>query len=246
MNKSKWIGFAVALVLIGGTAGLLFYLRHNQRLAPPGIKTHPIAGSIRLECELPEHVLNYRSEPIEVTKMVLDFLPPDTSFGQRGYTASNQFPIQVNIVLMGVDRTSLHKPQFCLNGFGWHIDDAASSVVKIPIDRPFAYDLPAMKLATYRDAPIEGQTVPLHGVYVYWFVSDTKITPSHNQRMWWTIGDLLRTGTMPRWAYVTCFATCNPGQEEAAFEQIKKFMAAAVPEFQLTPRAGGEALTVKK
>ena len=47
------------------------------------------------------------------------------------------------------------------------------------------------------------------------------------------VGDLVRTGTLQRWAYVGCFATCLPGAEEPTFQRMKKFIAAAVPEFQL-------------
>jgi hypothetical protein len=55
--------------------------------------------------------------------------------------------------------------------------------------------------------------------------------------MWQMAKHLLRTGELQRWAYVSVFAVCAPGQEDAAFERIKRFIAAAVPEFQLTPRA---------
>jgi len=41
---------------------------------------------------------------------------------------------------------------------------------------------------------------------------------------------------LQRWAYISCFAVCLPGQEEATFERLKKFIAASVPEFQLTPK----------
>jgi hypothetical protein len=51
----------------------------------------------------------------------------------------------------------------------------------------------------------------------------------------------LRTGVLQRWAYVTCFSVCQPGQEEATFNRMKEFLAAAVPEFQLTPRADAKA-----
>jgi len=55
--------------------------------------------------------------------------------------------------------------------------------------------------------------------------------------MWWMARELFRTGELQRWAYVLCFAVCLPGQEEVTFERIRKFIAAAVPEFQLTPKA---------
>jgi len=59
--------------------------------------------------------------------MVVDTLPRDTSFGQRRYRSPDGAVTQVNVVLMGSDRTSMHKPQFCLEGAGWQIDSAASA-----------------------------------------------------------------------------------------------------------------------
>jgi hypothetical protein len=53
---------------------------------------------------------------------------------------------------------------------------------------------------------------------------------------------LLRTSVLERWAYVSYFAQCEPGQEDAAFERIKKLIAASVPEFQLPPKAAVTAI----
>ena len=55
------------------------------------------------------------------------------------------------------------------------------------------------------------------------------------RRMWSTTKLLLATGERQRWAYVTCFSICAPGQEDADFERMKQFIAASVPEFQLPP-----------
>jgi hypothetical protein len=83
------------------------------------------------------------------------------------------------------------------------------------------------------------------GVYVYWYVADNMISAGTSgfQRMWWMARERLRTGVLQRWAYVTYFSACPPGQEEATFERMKKLIAATVPEFQLTPRAADAALT---
>jgi hypothetical protein len=53
--------------------------------------------------------------------------------------------------------------------------------------------------------------------------------------MWWLARDLLRTGVLQRWAYVSYFSFCAPGQEDAAFERMSKLIAASVPEYQLPP-----------
>jgi len=236
MNKQKLTILAVALLLMAGTGVVLARLRATQRLGNPGVKTSAIAGSQRLQVDLPEFVPGYQSTNMPEDKMVLDFLPQDTSFGQRLYVAPDKFWSQVNVVLMGADRTSIHKPQFCLAGFGFNIDYAASSETTVRIERPHAYDLPVMKLIANKEITKDGQKAMIRGLYVYWFVADNELTAQHNQRMWWMARDVIRTGVLQRWAYVSYFSCCMPGAEEATFERMKKLIAASVPEFQLTSR----------
>jgi hypothetical protein len=47
--------------------------------------------------------------------------------------------------------------------------------------------------------------------------------------------NLLRTGVLQRWAYVSYFSVCEPGQEDATFARMEKLIAASVPAFQLPP-----------
>ncbi len=236
MNRQKWIVLLAALALIGAAYGVLAELGVNQKLGRPAVKTRPIPGSQRLQVELPERVPDYASQALEVDKTTLSWLPQDTSFGQRLYRAPDGFQAAVNVVLMGRDRTSLHKTEFCLEGQGWQIDHNASAETKVHLDRPFPYDLPVMKFITSKQVTESGQTYSVRGVYVFWFVADGEYTAQHWQRMWWMARDLFRTGVLQRWAMISYFTVCAPGQEDAAFERLKKFMAASVPEFQLVPR----------
>jgi hypothetical protein len=245
MNKKQWILLVAGLVLIGGSAGVLTRLHAMQRLGPPGVKTSRLEGSDRLRVELPERVLDYSSKELPVEKVVLDFLPRDTSFGQRLYEGPDGFHVLVNAVLMGTDRTSLHKPEFCLGGSGWVIDRAASAEAQVRIERPVPYDLPVIKLiATKQITGKDGQKMTARGLYVYWFVADNAYTAQHWQRMVWMASNMMRTGVLQRWAYISYFASCPPGQEEATFERMKKMIAASVPEYQLTP--SGAALASSK
>jgi len=237
MKRQKIILLIVALALIAGSGGLLANLRGHQKLGPPAVKTSPMDGSIRLQVELPEQVPGYESKEVPEQQIVLDYLPKDTSFGQRIYKTAEGHWTLVNVVLMGTDRTSLHKPQFCLEGQGWSINDNVSSETSVHLERPCGYDLPVMKLIGSKVIEIKGEKVPAKGVYVYWFVAPNEYTARHGQRMWWMARDLFRTGVLQRWAYVSYFSVCAPGQEEATFERMKKLIAASVPEFQLTPAA---------
>ena len=242
MKKQQWIILAVTLALIGGAAVLLGRLQSSQKLGEPAVKTSPIPGSQRLQVDLPPQVLDYTAEAVEADKRTLDWLPQDTSFGQRLYRAPDGFEVSVGVVLMGSDRTSLHKTEFCIEGSGWRIDRAASAPTTIRMDRPYPYDLPVMKFLTTMDASINGQSVRRRGVYLVWFAADhDELTARHWQRMWWMARDLLRTGVLQRWAAVTFFAHCAPGQEDATFERLKTMIRTAVPEFQLVPHPTGTA-----
>ena len=104
-------------------------------------------------------MLDYTSEAVEVDKATLGWLPQDTSFGQRLYRAPDGFEASVNVVLMGSDRTSLHKTEFCLEGQGWRIDRGASRETTVHMDRPYPYDLPVMKFIATSEVTDQGRTL---------------------------------------------------------------------------------------
>ncbi len=237
MKNRKILIFVVVLALIGGGAGILTWLKQNQRLGHPGIRAVPIPGSIRMSFDLPERVLDFTSTKEAEDQTVLDLLPKDTSYAQRLYRSTNGFWVNANIILMGMDRTSIHKPDFCLPGQGWNIDKRET--VNIPVEGSRPYHLQVAKWTiTNRSKNADGQEQEVRGLYVFWFVARNEQTDSHWQRIWWLTRDLLATGVLQRWAYVSYFsAGFAPGQEDAAFDRIKKLIAASVPEFQLPPKA---------
>ena len=236
MKGKPLIAAALVLALIGAAAGILHHAKSGQRLGEPGVKTRPLPGSRNLEVLLPDKLPGYKSEWVPQSPIVTNQLPPDTSFGQRLYTGDDGFQALINVVLMGGDRTSIHKPEICLVGQGWKFDEAATHPAVVPMARPLAYDLPVMRVVASIDTTENGQPVKRTCVYAYWFVDGNRFTARHNDWKWWMIRDFLTTGVLDRWAYVTFFSICSPGQEEATFERMKKLMIAAVPEFQLVPK----------
>ena len=75
MKNQKWIILTVALVLIAGTAGALTWLRANQKLGRPGLKTEAIPGSVQVKINLPERVLDFTSTNVPEPQIVLGYLP---------------------------------------------------------------------------------------------------------------------------------------------------------------------------
>lgn len=239
MNKSKLLLMLATVGLIAATAGWLAHSNSRQKLGQPGVKTVALPNSIRLRVELPERVLDYSSERLEPDTITTNGLPKDTSFGVRRYQAPDGFGVLNQVVLMGSDRTSLHKPQFCLEGQGLHIDDTASELVTVRIGGEHGYDMPIMKLVAQRVETLpDGRQELRRYLYVYWYVADGAVSAGTIgfERMWLMAKELICTGVLQRWAYVSCLAVCLPGQEAATFDRLKQFIVASVPQFQYPPK----------
>ena len=238
MDKRGWIMLVVVGAIVAVVGIELNRLRVSQRLGKPGLKLvdrpvrdpqgNPVGTN---SVYLPDKVLTFSSTEEPVQRLVLDMLPKDTTYGQRRYRAPDGFWISTSVVLMGSDRSSIHKPQICMVGQGWTI--LKTTPVTFRVDRPHAYDLPVMKLDVTKEVQMEdGRKVRYNGVFLYWFVSQDQLTADHWDRQWWMARDLVTRGLLQRWAYITHFAVCPPGLEQVTYERMKNFIVEAVPTFQ--------------
>jgi hypothetical protein len=240
MPQKSWPVFLVTISLILGTAMLLSAMQSHQRLGSPGVKViqqavydpdNKLLGTNAVN--LPVKILDYESTNVPVTQLEYNWLPRDTTYGRRLYGAADGFHVAVSIVLMGADRTSIHQPQYCLPGQGWVIRD--TEVTHVPMSKPQEYDLPVTKFILRREIKTpDGKSMKVSGVFVYWFVAGDELTADHGKRMWSMGWKLLKTGVLQRWAFVTFFSPCAPGDEGVTFERMKQLIRAATPEFQTT------------
>ena len=220
-----------ALLLMAVAGGAIFKLQSRQTLGRPGVLAEPQPGSARWRIILPERVAGLTSREEPAAEVELTALPADTSIGKRIYRAADGAELLLQVVLMGRDRTSIHQPQYCLTGQGWLIEKTEE--VRLPVAKPQPREIPALKLTASKVlVTADGQRVPVRAIYVYWFVADGALTAHRSERLTLMAKELLRTGTLQRWAYVACFAQCLPGDEDKTFARVKEFVAEAVPEFQ--------------
>jgi hypothetical protein len=232
----------VAAVVLALLAMVAVYLQHNQhKLGKPGLVLE--SGALTNEhgvkvaderVAVPANVAGYVSELVPVTQKEVEILPVDTTFGRRLYKTGDGFHAQVSAVLMKVDRTSIHKPHLCLGGQGWSIDK--TETISIPMTRPRPYELQAQMLTLSGTQRVDGnKTIPVGGIFLYWFVADGQLTANHKEQMWWLARDLVTKGTLQRWAYISCFSVCPPGQEAALLQRMKRLVNDVVPSFQIPP-----------
>jgi exosortase len=236
----------VTLVLIASGAGVLAYASTNQKLGEPGLEI--VSGELRDEhgelaatniIRLPERVLFYGSEEMPVGREELNWLPADTTYGYRRYAGPDGFWLDLRVVLMGTDRTSIHKPEYCLPGQGFQI--MKSEPLTVRMTDPHPYDLPVTRITARRVLQRPGgESLEVRAVFLYWFVADGQLSADHLERMAWMARDLVLRGTLQRWAYVSAFAVCLPGQEESTYRRMREFLVDAVPRFQ---RVAGAPVT---
>ena len=222
---------ALNLALLAGGGAFLVHRKATQKLGNPGVRAEPSRDPLRMQILLPKDLPDYRCEPQQPTADELGVLPKDTSIARNRYFIKDSF-LDLSVVMMGSDRTSIHQPQFCLTGQGWKIDQ--SEVVRVPVVISKAEpEMAVMKLTTTKEVKdAKGQPLQIRGIFVYWFVAEGAQTALHSDRMWMMAKSLLSTGVLQRWAYVTCFIPCFPGQEAEAFRRLSAFLGMAVPKFQ--------------
>lgn len=235
--------FIAGLLIMALTAGSLVYFRAHQKLGAPGVKVVSVPlydekgrPMTRQSIPMPEHVMNFKSDPIPFPESEVRSLPADTTYGFRFYHTDDGFKALGKVVLMGSDRTSIHKPEFCLPGSGWHIEKKETD--EIPIGGPRPYKLPVMKWTVQQETRgPNGRPVTYSGFYIFWFVNDREITREHSGRMISIAKSMFTKGKLERWAYISYLVFCAPGQEDAAYAKVKTLIAGSVPQFQLVSGA---------
>ncbi len=219
---------AVAVVVLA--VGEMVFLARVATAPASGTTGLRLAADERNPVELPAFLgTDWIGRAAEVTAVEREILPPDTGFSRRDYVslADPAHRVFLSIVLSGRDRTSIHRPELCLEGQGWTLVSAGSHTFTYP-GRPGRL-IPATLLHTRRTEPRTGRRI--EAVVVYWFVSGDTVVATHWQRIWRDALNRLR-GRADRWAYVLMQADAADG-DAAALARLQTILDQTLPQFQL-------------
>ncbi len=234
MNTNRiWLKPAlVALVALGLVGGFLHHRGPRQSLGRAAVKlSHDaLEGGENAQLRtngvvMPIRLTGFESVPLEVSAEELRFLPSDTTFGRRLYRDDvDNFMAMISVVVMGTDRSSLHRPEQCLGSQG--VEISSRQTVRIPTA---AGELEVLRCNGQAPFATAGGNKMSRAVFAYLFIAADRQTSSHSQRHLLTMQDLLLRGVMPRWTGIQCFTRCKEGEEDATFEKMKRLLALAVP-----------------
>ena len=214
---------AVALAL---GVGIFFLSRQN-----PDAKINSESGVIM---ELPNHVGGLTGTIQEVSESERHILPGDTEFAKMLYTGlAGGDQVNVQIVLSGGEKRSIHRPEICLPAQGW----IKKTSQAIPVTLEDGRTLEVMKLVISRPVEVQpGVRRELTSLFVYWFIGKDITTPHHWYRILHTDWDRVLHGISHRWAYVIVSAPVLEGfttggkNEEDTLKLVKSVIAEVAPE----------------
>jgi hypothetical protein len=198
-RESLWRCFI--LVLLTGLTILACWLFHDVNT-----KTEP--GVIM---NLPDSVGNYIGFDTDITESEHLILPRDTEFAKKRYDGFDLPEITTEIVLSGAQRQSIHRPQVCLVGQGWAIQQEET----IPITLADGRVQKVRKLTLVRTQ----DGAQIMGYFIYWFIGKDKTTDDHIERIFLTSWDRIVHRVNHRWAYVIVSSSLNPGMKNTEQEK---------------------------
>ena len=202
--------------------------------------------------DLPDHVGAFQGTKQEVSEAEKVILPADTEFAKMLYKSENGDQVNVQIVLSGVEKRSIHRPEICLPGQGWTI--ASRKIVPVTLNNGERMDV--MQLVLSRPVEVRpGEFRQLNSVFLYWFVGDRVTTASHWMRLLLTTWDRVVHRRNHRWAYVIASSPVLKGfspQGRSLDETVgllEKFVGEVSPEIVLkwknNPPSGRQAASTE-
>jgi EpsI family protein len=187
---------AVLIAILGGGVLATALTSDVTKASEPGVKL--VEGRLFLVDKVGDWV---GGELGGLTDAEKDILPPDTEGARRVFKDKDGRELFCSIVLAGRDVTSIHRPELCLPGQGWSIQD--EHVQRVPVATAPGGTLELMRMNATRSIPLaDGRTGRYRAIFVYWFVGKDRTTAYHWQRILWTTLDRVFHNINHRWAYV--------------------------------------------
>jgi hypothetical protein len=152
------------------------------------------------------------------------FLPADTEIARKVYEDARGRTIALSIALSGIDRTSIHPPEWCLKAQGYKL--VGREVLAVPFANRGPLKLALLDLERARDSA--AGAVLEKRIYAFWYVSQGRETPSHIGRLGWVTYDAIVHRITRRWAYVGLLADVH-ADRHVVVEMLAAFIGDVYP-----------------
>lgn len=180
----------------------------------------------------------YRSDELKITDVCsntncggrLDYvspgekalLPSDTKIFKKLYENPAKQTVLVTVVITGTQRSSIHRPEWCLTGQGFRIDSTETFAVSAENK-----DLKVALMNLSRQAG-NIPSARIHSAFAYWFIGKDFETPDHTRRLMMMAWDNIARGVQQRWAYVSLL-TSRADQSDQHLARLRELITLLHP-----------------
>ena len=199
---------AIVVAILGAGVLVTAMTSDVAKVSEPGVKLYP-DGNPFLVDQAGDWTGGERQGLTEDEQRLL---PKDTEGSRRVFKDKNGNEVFCSVVLAGRDVTSIHRPELCLPGQGWKIQNEYTQPIHVPTVP--GGTLSVMRMNAARSFPLpDGRMAQTRSIFAYWFVGKDRITPYHWQRIYWTAKDRVLYNTNHRWAYILINVPIRSGMD---------------------------------
>lgn len=181
---------------------------------------------------------NWQDEPCEGELLNMSLgeklvLPKDTVMMKKQYFQIDQpeNTVFTSVVLSGKDRTSIHRPEVCMDAQGNIIEN--SLVVDVPME---SGEMLKVKVLLLNKKYSENYTH--YSYYAYFFIGNDRTTHLHFERLLWMSLDRVFRNVAHRWAYIAVSGDRSPDAEDLTYQdEIRNVVSQLYPEISLLESA---------
>ena len=155
-------------------------------------------------------------------------LPDDTYIHKKRYMDAEGRLVQAAIVLSGAHRSSIHRPEVCLEGGNTSV--VGQEFIEVALADGGTLPVKVLRLAR----PVRlanAEVVIQESWYAYFFVGDGRLTASHYERMWTMAKDRVFRNRTYRWAYIGLSGMWEADEDPKPL--IRSFAADLFPQLEV-------------
>lgn len=177
--------------------------------------TRYLVANAGVRVELPLEIGTYQGRELEVMALEKKLLDEGVKLARTAYMNVQGRQIIASVILSGMIKRSLHRPEVCLPGQGWTI--AESRPTQVSLKDGASFDATMLRIFVDKMGE-DGRRKRMRGVNIYWYVgSDDTTCASHYEHVFVTYRDAIFRNVNHRWAMVSIFI---PIPEESGDEFV--------------------------
>jgi len=146
-------------------------------------------------------------------------LPTDTILKRMVYQRGGSPPVVVSLVVMGVDRGSIHRPELCLEGQGRRIGGQHAVTIPLESGRHLASTWLDLTRTSRNDFDRHRQRI----TFVYWFFAKERQEGGYFRMLFRMSADLVLRNSVRRWAYVS-LSRVNSRDDAGGDDELRQFI----------------------